>query len=326
VDFYGARQTGTYLAMGLARQVGASVDRAATHELAVIDTATASLTRLPTVQEGWTTTAIAGAGGWLFTRERHREDPQACADADCWSWALYAYHLPDLQPRLLSRSTRPESQTHAPEPRADQCRFAWLEGTGPDADLVVKHWTPGDRSPAVLARVAAATASPYLSLSGGAVWLDRRSSEEDAPTLRKVPLDGGPERAIPFPRLVHYPVVWGDRVAYAAYGPSGGASGAFHERQVEVARIDDNQPALTVPRVVTAAPDVWDLAWLTPTHLVVAGANGVEILDVQATRPIARITTELATAARPGDGHVVVVTSDPAGRDVIHSLRPRLAR
>ncbi len=332
-DFYGARQTGPYLALGIghgppsgrapvpAREVEAA--RTATHELGIIDVRAGTMRLLRAVNEGWTTTAISGAGGWLLTRERHAEAPSACGGtADCWSWALYAYHLPEPAPRLLSRSGRPESQAHAPEPAVEQGVFAWLEGTGPASDLVVKRWMPEEGSPRTLASVAASTASPILSISGGNVWLDERRPDAAPPRLRRVRLDGVHQPAIELRQLAFFPVVSDELVAFVTEDPSPKAPDAFVRRSVQVARIDQATRTVTSARRLTSAPDVWDLAWLDGTHLVSAGAEGVEVLDVTAANPrIARITTVLVTAARTGDNHVVVVSSDRSGQDVLQSLR-----
>jgi len=322
VDLYGARQTGPYLAFGLARGSGPTVDRTASHELAVIDTRRATMVARTAVTPGATVAAIAGTGGWLITRERKPEDPAGCAgDIDCISWALYAFRLPSLEPLLLSRSERPESQTHAPEPRDDGETFAWMEGSGPESERLVKAWRPGDATPRLLGQAPNASASPFLSVAAGEVWLDERRPDGTPPVVRRLAFDGRPRATIEPGKLIFFPQVAGGRIAFVEPDHALALDDPSQQRSLVVGRIDAGR--LEQERRLAMLPDVADLAWIDDTRLAVVSEDGVDVFDVGTkTGRVAHLGARLVCAARAGNGHLVVVSNDGAGRDVVQSLTP----
>jgi len=327
VDFYGARATGSFVAFGLARSDRAPSaegdPRVETGELGIIDIRSHELRVLAAVKAGWWISAVAGSQGWLVVRERRQEPASACADnADCWSWALHAYHLPDVQPLLLASSLTPESQTHMPEPRCEGLTFAWLQGGGAGKPMLVKSWTAGGGAPPrELGAVEDATMSPFLSVSGGRVWLDQRDPAGGTPKLRAIDLSDGRSSLLAFDTLAFAPAVSGDQTAFVTADPARQEDDPAQRRVVQLARTDLAGGHLTADKTLTSADDIWDLAWLDGRRLVVAGSQGIEVLDPARSVPrLALLADETATAARVGDGRLVTVKSEE-GRDVVRRYR-----
>ncbi len=312
VDAYGARRTGSYLAFGFSRR-GPAPSRSRNPEWAFLDVRTGELTLVRAATAGATVNAIAGAGDWLLVREKRQEPGRCGASEDCYSWALYAYHLPSPRAKLLARSAQPGTELDAPEPGGEGDTFGWLEREAPGL-FTVKRWSTADEAPGAVGQVKDEDFSPYLSVDGERLWLDDRLGGEGASGLRAL---GGAPAAVRFARKVFSPAVRGGRVAFVQSNPdfpdevAGAALGHVDEATGEV-RLDATLPS---------PEGVWDVSWLDERHLVVDTEESLDVYDArQPAQPAARLAPERVSATHVADGALVLVTRHPSGADAVWSL------